>query len=117
MRKIALLLALVMMVSIPLSVHAATPRTINIRPSISYNGNIATCTARIVGNSTSDHLEATIKLWHGNSCIETWEKTGNGYIFFSETATVTAGNTYTLTVDLAVNSIPQDPVSISKKCG
>ncbi len=114
MRKIALFLALVMLVSIPLSVHAATPRTLTIRPSISYNGNIATCTARIVGNSTSDYLEATIKLWRGNSCIETWEEAGNGYIFFSETATITSGNTHTLTVDLKVNGVAQDRVSISK---
>ena len=114
MRKIALLLALVMLVSIPLSVHAATPRTINIRPSISYNGNIATCTARIVGNSTSDHLEATIKLWRGNSCIQTWEEAGNGNIFFFETAKVIPGITHTLTVDLWVNGVAQDRVSISK---
>lgn len=114
MRKIALLLALVMLVSMPLSVHAATPRALTIRPGISYNGNIATCTARIVGNSTSDYLEATIKLWHNNSCIETWEETGNGYIFFSETATITSGDTHTLTVDLWVNGVAQDRVSISK---
>lgn len=114
MRKIALLLALVMMVSIPLSVHAATPRTINIRPSISYNGNIAACTARIVGNSTSDHLEATIKLWRGNSCIQTWEEAGNGNIFFFETVKVIPEIAHTLTVDLWVNGVAQDRVSITK---
>ena len=102
MRKIALLLALVMLVSMPLSAQAVTPRTLSIHPGITYNGNVATCTARIVGNSTSEHLEATIKLWRGNSCIKTWEASGNGYIFFSETANATKGQTYTLSVDLSV---------------
>ena len=114
MRKIALFLALVMLVSIPLSARAATPRTLSIYPGISYNGNVATCTARIVGNSTSEYLEATIKLWRSNSCIKTWEETGNGYIFFFETAKVIPEITHTLTVDLKVNGVAQDRVSITK---
>ncbi len=35
-------------------------------------------------------------------------------IFFSETATITSGDTHTLTVDLWVNGVAQDRVSISK---
>lgn len=114
MRKIAALLVLVVLVSMPLSVQAVTPRTISVAPDISYNGNTATCTARIIGNSSAERLEATIKLWRGNSCIETWEEAGNGYIFFSETATIIPGNTHTLTVDLWVNGVAQDRVSYSK---
>ena len=117
MRKIALLLALVILVSTPLSAQAVTPRTLSIRPGISYEGNIATCTARIVGNSTSEYLKATIKFWHGNTCIKTWQETGYGYIFFSGTAAATKGNSYTLTVDLTVNGVAQDTVSFSKRYG
>ena len=99
-------------------VTVQTPSTFQqpllVRPNISYSGNVATCVVNIYGNSTSDHLEATIKLWRGNSCIETWEETGNGYIFFSETATITPGSTHTLTVDLWVNGVAQDRVSFSK---
>lgn len=114
MRKIALLLALVILVSMPLSAQAVMPRTLSIHPGISYNGNVASCSARIVGNSTSEYLEATIKLWRGNSCIKTWEEAGNGYIFFFETAKIIPGITHTLTVDLWVNGVAQDRVSISK---
>ena len=114
MRKIALLLVLVILVSIPLSAQAAAPRTLLVRPNISYNGNVATCVANIYGNSTSDHLEATIKLWRGNSCIKTWEEAGNGYIFFFETVKVIPEIAHTLTVDLWVNGVAQDRVSITK---
>lgn len=115
MRKTAILLALVLLVSAPLSVQAATPRTISVTPNISYSGNTATCTTRIFGNSSSDYLEATIKFWRGNSCIETWEETGYGYISFTGTAPATRGNTYKLTVDFSVNGVEQDSISFSKK--
>lgn len=114
MKKIALLLVLVMLVSMPLSAQAATQRMLRIYPSISYAGNVATCTARIIGNSTAEYLEATIKLWRGSSCIETWQATGYATILFSETATITPGSTHTLTVDLWVNGVAQDRVSITK---
>ena len=116
MRKIALLLALIIVISMPISAQAATPRARIISPAISYSGNTATCTARIIWTSTSNYLEATIKLWNGNSCIKTWDATGYGYILFSETATVVTGNTYTLTVDLSVDGVAQTTSSISKKC-
>lgn len=115
MRKIALLTALVILLVIPTSVQAAEPRLITPSLNLSYNQSIATCTVNIIGESTSDYLRATIKLWRGNSCIETWEETGYGYIFFSETATVIRGYVYTLTVDLTVNGVAQDTVSFSKK--
>lgn len=114
MKKVALLLALIILVSVPLTAQAATPRFISIRPSLSYNGSVATCSAQIVGNSTSEYLEATIKLWHQNSCIKTWKETGYGYIFFSESATIVPGYTYTLMVDLSVNGVAQDTVSITR---
>lgn len=114
MRKIALLLALVLLFSVPLSVQAATPRIVPIYPDISYSGNVATCTVQIVGHYGTDHLEATIKLWRGSSCIATWNESGTGYINFSETATVTQGKTHKLTVDCWVNGVAQERVSISK---
>ena len=114
MRKIALLLALVLLFSVPLSAQAATPRTIPVRSYISYSGNVATCKVRITSNFGSDQLEATIKLWRGSSCIATWNESGTGYINFSETATITPGKTHTLTVDLWVNGVAQERESVSK---
>lgn len=114
MRKIALLLAVVLLLAVPLSVQAATPRAIPIRSNISYSGNIATSTVQIVGSSGADYLEATIKLWRGSSCIATWNESGTGRISFSETATVTQGKTHKLTVDCWVNGVAQEQVSITK---
>ena len=68
MRKTALLMALVILLVIPTSVQAAEPRLITQSLNLSYNQSVATCTANIIGESTSDYLEATIKLWRGNTC-------------------------------------------------
>ena len=114
MRKTALLMALVILLVIPTSVQAAEPRLITQSLNLSYTQSVATCSANIIGELTSDYLEATIKLWRGNTCIKTWEETGNGYIIFYETARVVPGITHTLTVDLKVNGVAQDRVSISK---
>ncbi len=114
MKKVALLIALVVLISTPLVVQAATMRTVHISPDIAYNGNIATCTARITGNSADEYLEAIIQLWRGNVCVDTWEKTGNGYIFFSEDVAIVQGRRHTLTVDLWVNGVAQERVSVSK---
>ena len=114
MRKTALLLALVLLFSVPLSAQAATPRSGFIHPDISYSGNVATCTVQIVGNSRTDHLEATIKLWRGSSCIATWNESGTGYINFSDTATITPGKTHKLTIDWWVNGVAQERASVSK---
>lgn len=115
MRKVLAIFVALILVCTPLSVQAASQRSLSIQPSISYSGNTATCTVRIIGNSTAEHLEATIKLWRGELCIATWNETGNGYIFFSETAAATQGNIYTMTIDLSINNIAQDTVSISKR--
>ena len=114
MRKTALLLALVLLFSVPLSAQAAAPRSIPIRSEISYSGNVATCTVRISGYSESDQLEATIKLWRGSSCIATWNESGTGYINFSDTATITPGKTHKLTIDWWVTGVAQERASISK---
>lgn len=115
MRKIAFLLALLLLLSIPLTAQAAT-RNLAVYSNLTYSGTTATCTVRISGGSATNCLEATIKLWNGNTCIKTWTATGDGYIIFSKTATVTTGNTYTLTVDWSIDGVAQATSSVSKKC-
>ena len=114
MRRALAVFVAIILVFTPITVQAASTRSISIQPNISYSGNKATCSASIIANSPSDYLEATIKLWRGNLCIETWEETGPGYIFFSETAPVIQGKTHTLTVDLFVNGVSQGRVAVSK---
>lgn len=105
MRKIAFVLAIILVLSLPLSVQAAQPRAISIVPRINVNGSTATCTVTAVADNISEHLEATIKLYRGSTLIATWYEDGYGYINFKETKTVLSGYTYKLTVDLTVDGV------------
>lgn len=115
MKIVAFILALIIMLSVPLSAQAATPRILSITPGITYSGSTATCSVRILGNSTSEHIEATIRFWKGNRCLETWQTSGNGFVLFSGTANAIEGNTYQLTVDVTFDGETKPRVSFSKK--
>ena len=115
MRKLALLMAIVLVVSMPLSVSAA-PWALNIRPNIAFEGTTATCYVLVVGNNTSDHIEVTMKLMYGNSLIASWSNDGYGYVRLQENAVVTQGRTYTLVVEVTVNNVVKQPVSINGTC-
>ena len=114
MRKIALFLSVVMLMSVfALPALAAEPRMSTVVPELTIEGTTAKCNVQVVGESTSDVVKATIKLWRGNTCIATWNRESNGYIFFSQTKTITAGYTYTLTVDATVDGTVFPRASVS----
>lgn len=107
MRKMSLILAVVLLLTTLASpVLAAQPRAITIVPSITVNGTTATCNVSCVAERTTDLLVAYIRLYRGSTLIATWRVQEEGYIFFSETKSVTSGYKYTLTVDLTVNGNP-----------
>ena len=116
MKKIAMLLAIVLLVATPLTVQAATPRLINISPELSFTGTTANCTVRVFADYTTQEIEATITLWHGNSWIERWEVSADGYFSWHDTVPVTSGNTYRLSVDVSIDGEDLDQVYISKTC-
>ena len=114
MKKIAFLLALLMFV-LPITANAAAPRSVFIKPGISFNGNTANCTVSVTGNTMSDDIEVVVKLWQGNSCLVTWNTSGIGYVNFSKSRTVSDGVVYTLTADVTINGIKQPIASISSR--
>lgn len=116
MKKIAMLLAIILLVATPLSVQAATPRLISIIPELSYTGTTANCGVLVSADYTTQEIEATITLWHGNSWIERWEVSGYGYFYWQDTVPVTSGNTYRLSVDVSIDGEDLDQVYISKTC-
>ena len=115
MRKIAMSLAVIMVLLLPMTAHAAS-RSIGIVPNLSFSGTTANCTVRVVADSFSHEIEATIKLWQGSTCVATWEEEGKGILSFSDTATVTKGKTYELTADVTINGETQPQASVSGKC-
>ena len=93
--------------------NAAT-RTISVVPDIEFDGTRATCSVLIVGNRTTDEIEATMELRQGGQLIDDWSASGNGFLEISETVTVSRSTTYTLTIEYSVNGDSKTPVSISR---
>lgn len=115
MKKMALLLAFILVVSAPLSVSAAT-YILSIKPHLSFNGTTATCEVTVVGNTFSDSIEVEMKLMHGTNCVDSWTASGKGYVHMREYADVTKGQTYTVEVTVTINGITKTPVTQSGTC-
>lgn len=117
MRKMSLILVVAMLFSIlALPAAAAEPRAVTIVPDLSFDGTTANCVVHIMGNSTNEEMDATIRLYRGSTLIATWYAEGNGYIFFEKTKTVTKGYTYKLTVDLTIDGEACTPVYVTGNC-
>ena len=113
MRKLAILLTIIFVISMPLTVSAAT-WSLRVNPQLNISGTTATCKATVIGNNTSEHIEVTMKLMYGSSLIASWSDDGYGYVYMNKTATVTAGRTYKLVVEVNVNGVAQEPIYITK---
>lgn len=112
---IMLLTLFAFMVSV-VSVHAA-PRTISIKPSISFDGTTAKCNVSIVADKMSDSINATIVLWDGSKIVDSWTASAIGYLLFSNSAQTVKGKTYKLTVDTVIGGIAKPQVSVEGTCG
>lgn len=115
MRKTALLLAIILLISIPLSV-SAEPRALGITPALVFDGTTAKCEAAVVGNNTSEYIEVTMKLKWGIFTLETWTSSGYGYVYMLEEHSVNKGWTYKLVVEVAVNGVESSPVYVEGTC-
>lgn len=111
MKKLVIIIAVLLIATMPLQAYAAT-----VSPSLSFSGTTAKCDAVIVGNTASEHLEVTMKLMYGTSCVASWTDEGYGYISMSKTATVTVGRTYKLVVEVTANGVAKDPVYVTGTC-
>ena len=113
MKKIAFLLAVILVISAPLTVSAAT-YALTIKPHLSFNGTTATCAVTVVGNNMSEHIEVEMKLMHGTTCVASWYRDSYGFVNLQETATAVSGWTYELVVSVTVNGVSKTPVT---QCG
>lgn len=115
-KKWLFIMVLVLVVSSSFSSLAATSRIVSVVPKLTFSGTIANCSATVIANSSSDSIAVTVKLWQGTTCLKTWSDSGNGYLTFKGTKTVTNGKTYKLTVDATINGVKQSTASVSAKC-
>lgn len=110
MRKAALLLAIVLIISVPLTVSAVS-NSLSVEPHLSFEGSAAVCEVTIIGNSASERLEVTMKLMRGTTCVASWSETGSAWVHIKEYASVSRG-TYDLVIEVTVNGVEEKPVSI-----
>ena len=71
---------------------------------------MATCSAVVSGSGS---IVVTLELRQGSSIIATWTRTGFNYVFIRETANVTNGLVYTLTLSGTVNGVEFNPTSVT----
>lgn len=97
MRKRWFVLFLVVTILLVVPSQAATLRAVQSTPTLTFDGTTANCRLTVTGIGEKDEVSATLRLWRGNTCLETWKDSGIGYLSMSETKTVTKGHTYKLT--------------------
>lgn len=115
MKKVALLLALVLIISLPMEVAAST-RALRVVPTLSFSGTTATCKATVTGDNTSQYIQVNMKLMYGNTTVASWSGSGYGYVYLSKTAAAVSGRTYKLVVQVTLDGVVKDPVYVTKAC-
>ena len=114
-RVIPMILALVMLLAV--AAQASGPvKAPMARPTLTFSGTTANCAVKIRADKTTDTISVTMKLWKGNSCLQTWNANGTGRVTVSKTATVTKGSAYKLTVDYTINGVKQTQKSVTNTC-
>ena len=113
-RIILIAMAVVMLLSISAFAALRPTDEINAIPtvSITLSGTTATCYGRVVIPGKS--IDATLELWQGNTQIASWNKTGSSTVTISETANITHGLTYTLTISGTADGVAFTPQSITR---
>ncbi len=109
------MLAVILFMSVP--VKAESIAFISAFPGLNYNGTTATCSLEVYAGHSTDSIEATVTLKCGSTTIAQWNNlTANGYMNFSDTATVSHGLSYTMHVTLKVNGQSYNVSDITKIC-
>lgn len=113
MKKLAAFTVLLLLLFSCVTAYAAEPRTISVRPSLSFSGTTATCKVSII---SSGHIDATLSLWQGSTLIGEWSDSGDSILSISGTCAVSYGKNYKLTVSGTANG-ESISGSTSKYCG
>ena len=93
MKKRAVLLALVLIVSMAMSATAeASVMAQKVHPRLTISGSTATCTLKI--SKAGAYINLTLELYRDGVPIVSWNDSGTSSVEISETYTVTSGHTY-----------------------
>lgn len=115
MKKMAFVLAVILVISIPLSVSAETRAGAPLL-ELTFNGTMATCKVIASGEVRNDFVQVTMKLKQGTTVLQSWYQDGFKSIQMEKTYSgLTKGRTYTLEVQVIINGVTQT-LSVNKTC-
>lgn len=114
-RFCAIILLFVMVLAIPVCAAKETRAPIS-RPAISFSGTTANCSMIVTADHSNDKISATLELWHGNTLIDSWNNSGNGFLSVKGSAQVLKGNTYKVVGKVKINNTSYSPVEIYGTC-
>lgn len=103
MKKRILSLIFLLSMLFVVSAQAVASRSDKIMPSLSFNGNLATCSVVVRAGEADDDIFIEADLLEDGDSYRHWTGSGTGSLNFSRVATVTKGHTYTLEVDVTID--------------
>lgn len=116
MKKVAFILAIVMVLSMPLSVSAES-RTGYANAILTFDGNKAVCQAVAYDFDDSVYIEVTMRLIRNGGYVEaTWTAAGYGSVTLEERKSVVKGRTYDLVVTAKFDGVIRPSVSDTGTC-
>ncbi len=115
-RGVSLMLVLVLTLGLALPAGAVQPRALTWSGDLTFEDQVAYCMGHGDGDWATDYIEITMKLWQGNLCLATWEKSGYISVGMEETCPVMSRVTYTLTVDVTINGVHEGTITRTGRC-
>ncbi len=111
---LGLIAGLLLVAALPISAYAVEARGLSRNVTLDFKGTTAYCTAVVF--DSSNNLNATMTLWHGNTSVGSWSGSGKGYVVLEGNCQVVKGETYTLIVTGTSNGVPFSSTPFSRVC-
>ena len=89
-------LTVLFLLMLGITAQAIEPRATGGNPVLTFDGTTAECSVTCTGNKSSDQVEATLTLYHGDSYVDSWNATGKLRVSVFGECNVKRGETYTL---------------------
>ena len=86
------------------------------KPKLSFQGTTAVCSATCQGNAKTDSVTATLTLYQGDTCIDSWSESGTWKITLYGECKVASGKTYRLELAYSINGVDKPVVSATNYC-
>lgn len=96
------------------TVAYAEIEVVHNKPILTFSGTSASCFVNLY--YPGKRIDATLKLYKGNTLIASWHKTGNTSVTISGTHSVVSGNTYTLKVTGTAGGNTINITPVTKTC-